>query len=155
MPELEPLAIEDIPAIRRLKINDLMFHSPLSNDVAEPLDEAVDKVHDLAEEAYDVIEDIRGISDSVTNDLSLPQYKEIEGYLDALCDVRDAVAKEQSTINDGYNHFCTLIEDQDGSAPEGKTEDVRSAVEDAVDDAEALYDAINLNIQSVANYIDQ
>lgn len=155
MPELEPLAIEDIPAIRRLNINDLMFHSPLPNDVAEPLDEAVDKVHDLAEEAYDVIEDIRGISDSVTNDLSLPQYKEIEGYLDALCDVRDAVAKEQSTINDGYNHFCTLIEDQDGSAPEGKTEDVKSAVEDAVNDAESLYEAIDHNIQFVANYIDQ
>lgn len=156
MSELIPLSITDIPSIRRLNINDLMFHSPLSNDVSESLDEAVDKLNDLAEQAYEVVSDIQRSADTVTGSLSLPQFKEIEGHLDALCDVRDAIANQQATVNDGYNHFRTLLEEQDGGEGESsKAEDVNSALEDAVDDADSLYQAVDENIQSVANYIDQ
>lgn len=155
MSELEPLALQDLPAVSRVNINDLLYQTPLSSETADSVNDAVDKADALAEEMVDLLDDVQRVADNTDNDMSLAQYKEIEGYLDQLCDLREAVLAQLSAVEDGARQFETLIEGESSRDLTEAGETALADIENSAGDINDLYDVANANISAISRYIDQ
>lgn len=153
MSELEPLNLHEIPGIHRLNINDVMFQTPLNSDRADILVEAVDTADSIAGEVLELVENVSTIADRIVDSMSLEQFKEIEGELDELCNLRDQLDKELNTANDVSSELDALTADDDSQSEVG--EETCEAVEVSVSEVNSLLDAIEMNIESIANFIDQ
>lgn len=155
MSELEPLSLQDVPAVSRVNINDLLYQTPLSSETADSVNDAVDKADALAEEMVDLLDDVQRVADNMDNDMSLAQYKEIEGYLDQLCDLRDATLAQLSAVEDGARQFETLIEGESSRELTEAGETALADIENSAGDINDLYDVANANISAISRYIDQ
>lgn len=155
MSELEPLALHDVPAVSRVNINDLLYQTPFISETADSVNDAVDKADDLAEEMVDLLDDVQRVADNIDNDMSLAQYKEIEGYLDRLCDLRKAILAHLSVVEDGIREFETLISEESSRDLTEAGETALADIENSAGDINDLYDVANANISAISRYIDQ
>lgn len=152
MRELDPLTLQEVPSINRLNINDLLYQSPLNSDMADQLYEAVDKADDLADEILDTISDVRSIADGIEGDMSLPVYKEIEGHLDRLCDLRDDARTALEKASEAEQFIEAQLAEDDGSS---SRDDVLQEITASVGSIEELFDVADQNVQAISNFIDQ
>lgn len=155
MSELEPLALQDLPAVSRVNINDLLYQTPLSSETADSVNDAVDKADALAEEMVDLLDDVQRVADNMDNDMSLAQYKEIERYLDQLCDLREAVLAQLSAVEDGAREFETIIGEESSRDLTEAGETALASIENSAGDINDLYDVANANISAISRYLDQ
>lgn len=151
MAELEPLNLHDVPAVTRLNINDLLYQSPLDSEAADNLSDAVDRADDLAGEILDVLEEVKDIADGINRAMSLSEFKSIEGNLDHLCDLRDAVRTQLAVAEDVLRQLETLLgEDESENGAE-----ILQEVTVSVGDINDLHDVAESNIVAISNFIDQ
>lgn len=155
MSELEPLALQDVPAVSRVNINDLLYQTPLSSETADSVNDAVDKAGDLAEEMVELLDDVQRVADNITDDMSLAQFKEIEGYLDQLCDLRDATLAQLSVVEDGAREFETLIDDESSRDLTEAGETALADIKNAADIINDLYEVADANVVEISRYLDQ
>lgn len=157
MSEFEPLTLAEIPGVRRLNVNDLLYQTPLDSDTADDLNDAVDEADSLASKIYELLEQVEGLGNKVVenNDMSLAQSKEIEGYLDTLCDKRTAVESKLATVTDAEQRFQMLADESDSGVLSDSAESVLNDVGIAVSAIESLHEAVEYNIESIKRFIDQ
>lgn len=103
----------------------------------------------------DLLDDVQRVADNTDNDMSLAQYKEIEGYLDQLCDLREAVLAQLSAVEDGAREFETIIGEESSRDLTEAGETALADIENAAGDINDLYDVANANISAISRYIDQ
>lgn len=164
MSELEPVTLRtDFTAAPTVHYDDLYLHTPLESNAADEVCDAISKSDDIADDVLEILESVQRISDNaseVSGGLSQTDLTELNNALDALCDQRDSVSRYHETIAQYSDYLTMMIQDDDANHGSGVTldetgQDAWQAVVQAESFADELYDVIDQNIQSIANYIDQ